>query len=79
MNIYYYRILEEHFDYIGIIKLNCSLFCGKIYFSNRFNVFQVGYIPYISKGVFYSYYKLSVKEISELNKKYERMLVNENI
>lgn len=73
MNIYYYRILEEHFDYIGIIKLNYSLFCGKIYFSNRFNVFPVGDISCISKKVFYSFYKLSVKEISELNKKYDAL------
>jgi hypothetical protein len=79
MNIYYYRILEEHFDYIGIIKLNYSLFCGKIYFSNRFHIFHVGDISCISKKVFYSYYELSVKEISELNKKYERMMGNENI
>ena len=73
MNIYYYRILEEHFDYIGIIKLNYSLFCGKIYFSNRFHIFAVGDISCISKKVFYSFYKLSVKEISELNKKYDAL------
>lgn len=73
MNIYYYRILEEHFDYIGIIKLNPSLFCGKIYFSNRFNIFAVGDISCISKKFFYSFYELSVKEISELNKKYDAL------
>ena len=73
MNIYYYKILEERFDYIGIIKLNCSLFCGKIYFSNGFNIFHVGDISCISKKVFYSYYKLSVKEISELSKKYDAL------
>jgi hypothetical protein len=66
-------MLEEHFDYIGIIRLNLSLFCGKIYFSNRFNIFQVGDISCISKKVFYSFYELSVKEISELNKKYDAL------